>query len=1145
MPPTVDIVNDADAGTWTHPSPGLRLTTTFMYIVGGGGGDGGGGGASALQTTPSVLTGDVTLQIGSGGDAHYGGNTILNDGNGAQYMFAPGGQGAYYGGTGGSYASCRGTFTIAHSGGSVGEFEGGGGGAAGPDGDGFDGGSTDGGAGGANGIYPIALKGGDGGGIGEDGSQPGGGGGGGQVGATGLFAVGYQLEDSSITGDTGTETTGSVYVAPGNSDIANMYPAGNPLPALAITGGMNAALFALNDSSPDGDGTRYGLSFLETPDNGSYLVQVTAANGMSDDFIQTVTVNVGPPFAPSILSGDFGTGHLAYAHKFTPGGSSTSTLGGFAVTGSPIPTVDTDDPSNESFFVNGPDPDSGLYSVLIWNNLANGLHTLRITLSNGNDPNFVQTLHVYVGATATTLIASVSAGGTSFGVTTTGIDTRGANLLVAAVGSSNGVTAGTFTDNASNAWTAATAYNDGTRRVQLYYCLTPVVKSGHTFTSAASGDTVSVLALHSRCGFLFDKIAGATFATVASGQPGSVTPTLDGSILITAVTTQTPNTSAQAINSGFSAPVGTVGVNGQHVNSAIAWKDQNIAAAVNPTWSWTGNFSGATTQLVFKPNPAVPTITSPASSPASIIVTEGNLAVATLAWTGDGTPTAIISGGDDAAFFSISGGNKLAFNEPQLYAAPSDLNNDRVYLVQVAVEGEFGLDTVDFEVNLDARDEIANTEAIWHCDDATGTTLTDSSTSGNSYDLTLHGAPEWTDSGKISGALILDGVDDYGVRQIPFFSESTITGWIKVSEYPSSQALLAGYLATSSEYSTILGLDSSGHLIGYCYDGASRRAAGSTALAIDVWYFFAITFKNGSAIKLFVDAVQDGAVAIGTQYHAWSTGPFFRIGGATSGTGAAAFQNYANVVFDELRLHSRALTVQELQSLYAYPNFALPQIFAPTSSSSFAITIIENTTAVTQVQWGGDGTITASLTGDDAAKFNLDGSGNLAFKVAPTVASPGDLDTNNVYLVGVHLASQFGTDQLDLQITVASSATLPVVFGPDMVLWKLEQSDPFVALASATGAPTPTLSLTGADASLFKLDNTHGQGNLSFDLTKFPVGQIEYDDPQDTGHENVYHVTVSFTNAAGTVSKQFTITITPKPRATSTASILLLTKALQ
>lgn len=296
MTQTVDVIDSPATSTWSHPYSGLPLTLDLVGCIGAGGGSGvvgGGGGACNINTAASIVTGDVNIQVGTGGadGSTDGGYTVWDTDFGASYVKAYGGSCTDNGSTGGPGSSGGGTFTIARNGGSGTDT--GGGGAAGANADGSDG-TTSGGAGGSNGTYPAALQGGAGGNAGVAGHAPGGGGGSSHAGADGRLVVAYTLVDASVSGDFGTGSTGSISIPSGQSIVGNVTPAGNPVPSLEVLLTGDGGLF---DFADNGDGS-FGLEFTSTPTDGTYVVSIQASG--STDFIQTVTVTVGssPSFNP-------------------------------------------------------------------------------------------------------------------------------------------------------------------------------------------------------------------------------------------------------------------------------------------------------------------------------------------------------------------------------------------------------------------------------------------------------------------------------------------------------------------------------------------------------------------------------------------------------------------------------------------------------------------------------------------------------------------------------------------------------------------------------------------------------------------------------------------------------------------------------
>ena len=86
------------------------------------------------------------------------------------------------------------------------------------------------------------------------------------------------------------------------------------------------------------------------------------------------------------------------------------------------------------------------------------------------------------------------------------------------------------------------------------------------------------------------------------------------------------------------------------------------------------------------------------SSSATALLDENTTSVVTLQATDADLPgqnvTFAVTGGVDSARFHIVGGNRLEFVVGPDYDAPSDLNSDNVYEIQVTADDGYGLSTV-------------------------------------------------------------------------------------------------------------------------------------------------------------------------------------------------------------------------------------------------------------------------------------------------------------------------------------------------------------------------------------------------------------------------------------------------------------------
>lgn len=198
---------------------------------------------------------------------------------------------------------------------------------------------------------------------------------------------------------------------------------------------------------------------------------------------------------------------------------------------------------------------------------------------------------------ASPLVAHLIAGSTTGNSFTTGsITTTGSSLIV--VGCVNSTGGATITDSNSNVYTALTATTFGaTITVQLFYVSNPTVGSGHTFTAtvaAGTAPTLGILAFSSPSASPFDQENGAGVNANTNGlQPGSVTPTQDGEVVVAMFGSNTA-----AIANGFGLAPGDLPMTttdiitlsaGNHFAAITSYGVQPTAAAVNPRFEWLTN----------------------------------------------------------------------------------------------------------------------------------------------------------------------------------------------------------------------------------------------------------------------------------------------------------------------------------------------------------------------------------------------------------------------------------------------------------------------------------------------------------------------------------------------------------------------------
>ena len=200
---------------------------------------------------------------------------------------------------------------------------------------------------------------------------------------------------------------------------------------------------------------------------------------------------------------------------------------------------------------------------------------------------------------AIALVASVGAASTtSNNVTTAGANTTGANLIVLTVAAFNG-NAGTLSgpsDSNTNTWTALTIRNSVTDGswVRQYYCVSPSVGSGHTFSinSTAAYPSIYMQAFSGLDASPYDQENGAVGAgSITTLQNGSITPG-GADYLFCAGMMTSAQLGTITIDSSFTITDQFLLALGQAEGGAMAYKIASGSGAEDPTWTFLGGGFG-------------------------------------------------------------------------------------------------------------------------------------------------------------------------------------------------------------------------------------------------------------------------------------------------------------------------------------------------------------------------------------------------------------------------------------------------------------------------------------------------------------------------------------------------------------------------
>jgi len=204
---------------------------------------------------------------------------------------------------------------------------------------------------------------------------------------------------------------------------------------------------------------------------------------------------------------------------------------------------------------------------------------------------------------------------------------------------------------------------------------------------------------------------------------------------------------------------------------------------------------------------------------------------------------------------------------------------------------------------------------------------------------------------------------------------------------------------------------------------------------------------------------------------------------------------------------------------------------APVITSGNTYSVAENTTAigtVTATDADGD-SLAYFIQGDDSSLVTLAG-GTLTFNAAPDFEAPADANSDNVYEVTVVVSDGSAKDAKDLSISVTN-----VNEGPQLLVnsaYTVEENTMTVATATVSDSTGDvTFSLSGTDASAMTIGASSGV--LAF------AANPDFEAPADAGADNVYNVTVTAADSAGSNSADVAVTVTDVVECTGACDLFI------
>ena len=166
--------------------------------------------------------------------------------------------------------------------------------------------------------------------------------------------------------------------------------------------------------------------------------------------------------------------------------------------------------------------------------------------------------------------------------------------------------------------------------------------------------------------------------------------------------------------------------------------------------------------------------------------------------------------------------------------------------------------------------------------------------------------------------------------------------------------------------------------------------------------------------------------------------------------------------------------------------------------------------------------LTYSASGADLALFNFNStSGSLSFIASPNYETPLDQDSNNIYQLTITASDGEYSSSQDLSISVANVNEPPVFTTTSVDLSSAENASFVHIVEAATDEDQGqqlTYTISGTDQADFNFDPATRQ--LSFVVTP------NYENPQDSGRNNNYQVSITVSDGVYTDVQSLSISVT-------------------
>jgi hypothetical protein len=939
-----------------------------------------------------------------------------------------------------------------------------------------------------------------------------------QTGSGGSYT--FQINATNSTGGTAqvftlTNDEAPSITSPGTATfytgLAGTYTittTGYPAPTLTESGALPAGMtFSASAGTISGTPTA----------TGTFSVSITATNTADNSSVTlplTITVNAGSAPSLSIPVADFTAGQFGSVAITTTGAPAPKI--GLATTSAALPAgLTLTDNGDGTATIAGTPSTAGTTSVTI-------------TASNGITPDATAPMAIVVQqapqfTSPSSVTFNLNDSTSSFTVTTTGVPTPG-------IGWGNLPPGMTFKDNGNGTGTlSGTPSQAGSFAVAL-----TAVSSAGTATQTLAVTVQAAPAITSPNAATFTAGTPGSFTVTATGGPTpaiSTTSALPAGVTLTDNGDGTATLASTAATAAGSYPITITAANGVSpnatqsftltVNAAPAAPAITSAASATFTAGTPGSFTVTTTG---NPTPAISTAST---LPTGVTLTDN----------GNGTATLASTAGTAAGSYpiTITAANGVGTNATQTFTltvnpvAPA-ITSASGTTFAVGTAGTFSVTTTgNPNAALSATSTPALPSGVTFKDNGDGTaTLSGTPPQGSqgTYTLTItaQNAAGTTMQSFVltvnSGLAITSAASASATSGTPFSFTVTTVGT------PAPAISRAGTLppgisftANANGTATLSGTPTAAARGQYPITFTARNSTGTASQA------FVLTVNNKPVFSSAATATETAGTpftfTVNTTGYPTSalsaTGLPTGVSFLDSGNGTGSLSGTTAIVAGTYPITLSAtnaagtttqaftLTVRAAGAV-GVPTFTSPASFAVTAGTTFNFTVTTAASSTITTNVTRSGTLPAGVS------FTNHGNGTATLSGTPSATSGG------TYPLTFTARNTGGTTTQSFVLTVSAKPTIT-----SAATAIATDGSSFNFTVRATGAPTPTLTQSGGlPQGLTWTDNGNGTATLA--------GTPGLD------QGGVYPLTFTATNAGGTVTQTFTLTVRQAPAITSASS---------